>query len=132
MTLLSVWLFAFIGVRRRRMHTEARRDVQLALLNKFQSGEEITKFLATEEGKRLLGQLAGPESNPRHKAVGLVVGGSVLATIGVAFLILSAAYGERDFLVAGSVISATGLGLFIGAAAASRLARNLDDNRKDD
>ena len=42
LVLLVVWLFAFIGLRQRRIRSEARRDVQLALLSKFQTGEEIT------------------------------------------------------------------------------------------
>lgn len=123
--LLAVWLFAFIGIRHKRARNEARRDVQLALLNKFQTGEEMTKFLATEEGRRLLDQLSGPVEDLHHKTVGLVVGSSVLLSIGIAFGVLAYAFGTKGFIVAGSVIGAAGLGLVMGAAVANRISRKL-------
>ena len=130
LVLLAVWLFAFIGLRHRRIRSEARRDVQLALLSKFQTGEEITKFLATEEGRRLLDQLAGPQENLHDKTAGLVVPGCVLTCVGIALGIASTK--DPDILVAALVVGSVGVALFIGAAFTYRLARKTDGSRKDD
>lgn len=55
--ILIVPFIVWLAHRSKQANAEARREVQLALLAKFNSGEELTRFLATEEGKRLMDHL---------------------------------------------------------------------------
>ena len=58
---IFVWPFViWIAQRFQQTKIQAQRDVQLALLAKFSSGEELSRFLATDEGGRLMDHLASP------------------------------------------------------------------------
>ena len=124
--LLFVWAIIYITQRNKRHRSDAQRDVQLALLNKFSTGEEMARFLSTEEGRRLVDQLTAPsEDDPRLQAVGLVIPGCVLAALSIGFVVL-AVVEQRDALFFPAVIiGAVALGLFAGAAVSLRIAKKL-------
>ena len=116
----------FMAHRQKRHRLEAQRDVQLALLNKFANGQEMTQFLQTEEGRRLVDQLAAPtEDDPRHQAIGLMIPGFVLSSLGVAFLGLRFVVGREGFLVPAVITGCMGLGFFGATALALYLHRKL-------
>ena len=131
LTLLLVWLVLYLNQNRQRARSEARRDVQLALLNKFETGEQITTFLATAEGRQLLDEIGGPQEDPRQKTIGLAIGGCILSSIAAGFAILSAMRSTGNLLIPAAVIGATGIGLFIAAAVTYNISKKLGLSPKD-
>ena len=125
--LLFVWAITFVVLRNRRHRTEARRDVQLALLNKFSSGEEMSRFLSTEEGRRLVDQLAEPSGDdPRHRTAGMLVGGCVMTFISIGCWILYAFNARGSFFLIPAVMNgAIGVGVFVGAAVSHWVSKKL-------
>jgi hypothetical protein len=119
---ILVWPFVVWIVHRfQQAKIEARRDVQLALLAKFSSGEELSRFLATADGRRLMDHLASPgTADTREKIVGMLVGGSITTMLGIGFSIAAGLTGKEFLLIPALINGAIGLGLFIGAALAHR------------
>lgn len=124
--MVFVCLIIFVAHRSKRLRTEAQRDVQLALLNKFTTAEEMTRFLQTDEGRRLVDQLALPsEDDPRHQAVGLLIPGFVLTSLGLAFVVLHWVMGADGYLVPAIITGFLGLGFFGASGLALYLHRKL-------
>lgn len=125
---LTAYIIRF-AFRAETEKAEAQRDVQVALLDKFSSGEEMTRFISTEEGKVLMDQLAAPSNNdPRRRLVGVIIGGCVMLSLSVAFFVLSSVFDGQlsRFLVIPAVVTgALSLGLFLGGFATYRLSAKL-------
>jgi hypothetical protein len=122
--ILIVPFIVWFAQRSEQAKSAAQRDVQLALLAKFNSGEELTRFLATEEGKRLMDHLASPaKDDPRQTVAGLLIGGSILTMLAIAFAGLAVASGERRLAIPAAAIGAVGLGLLAGAAIEHRFSK---------
>jgi hypothetical protein len=128
--LLFVWLIAFLALRHKRIRNEMQRDVQLALLNKFQSGQEITGFLKTEEGRQLLDRLGGPAEDPRLRALGLLIPACILSSVGIALAIASKIIQEPHLVVGALVVGSVGIGMFIAAAVTYLFSRKIARERK--
>jgi hypothetical protein len=111
----------WIAHRSEQAKMQAQRDVQLALLAKFSSGEEMTRFLATDEGRRLMDHLASSgKKDPRQETAGMLVGASILTMLGIGFGVAATITGKEFLLIPALINGAIGLGLFIGAALAHR------------
>ena len=111
----------WIAHRSEQAKMQAQRDVQLALLAKFSSGEEMTRFLATDEGRSLIDHLASSgKKDPRHETAGMLVGASILTMLGIGFGVAARVTGEEGLLIPALVIGAVGIGLIVGAALAHR------------
>lgn len=116
-------LIIWIVHRSEQAKMQAQRDVQLALLAKFSSGEEMTRFLAADEGRRLMDHLASSgKDDPREKIVGMFVGASILTMLGIGFGVAAAVTGEESLLIPALIIGAVGIGLIVGAAIAHRFS----------
>ena len=116
LALLFVWAIVYVVIRAKRQRSEARREVLLALLNKFESAEEMTRFLSTDEGRRLVDQLAAPtDEDPRQRAAGIMVPGCILLTMALGFVYLHFQT-DSDLVIPAVVIGAVAVGLFAGAA----------------
>jgi hypothetical protein len=120
-------LIIWISLRFQQAKIQAQRDVQLALLGKFSSGEEMTRFLATDEGKRLVDHLSSPpkEEDPREKTAGMLTGASVLTMLGIGLAIAGAVGGKQALLIPALITGAIGLGLFAGAAISHRFSKKM-------
>jgi hypothetical protein len=127
--LLFVWLIAFLGLRHKRVRSDARRDVQLALLNKFQSGEEITRFLATDEGKRLLDELGGPRPETESMTVSLAIAACITGSMSIGFWVLS--YNEEKLEIPAIILASICIGMILAAIVAKRLIRSPERQGKD-
>lgn len=105
-----IWLTG----KEKRAKADAQRDVQLSLLGKFSNGEEMSRFLATAEGRKFVDMLAEPSAeDPRQKVIGLLTGSAILACLAGAFYYLSL---DHDNLIIPSVVTgAVSSGLLIGA-----------------
>lgn len=116
-------LVIWIAQRFQQTKIQAQRDVQLALLAKFSSGEELTRFLATDEGRRLMDHLASPgEKDPREEIVGMLVGGSITAMLAIGFSIAAELTGKEFLLIPALINGAIGIGLLLGAAITHRFS----------
>jgi hypothetical protein len=122
---ILVWAIIAIAHRTLRHRQDAQKDIQLALLNKFSTGEEMARFLASEEGRRLIDQLAtNPHrKNPLHVAVGIAMGGIINLALSLGFLTLTYLDGAfGGFIVPAVICGALALGMLAGAAMFYRLS----------
>ncbi len=123
-------LIIWIALRFQQAKIQAQRDVQLALLGKFSSGEEMTRFLATEEGKRLVDHLSTPgEEDPRQKTAGMLTGGSILMMLSLGFAGLALTQDLDRLAIPAVAIGSVGLGLFVGAAISHRFSKKVGLDR---
>lgn len=100
--------------RRQRI---AERDRILAQIG---SGEALTGFLRTEEGRKLLGDLDHPEkkghspNSLRMSIIGLLTGGVITLIVGAAFF-YAAPRVEDNLIIPGGIIGGVGVGCIIAA-----------------
>jgi hypothetical protein len=115
-----------------RRRADARRDIQLALLNKFSSAEEVRQFLVTKEGARLMDQLATPDRSrdPRAHTVRMVIGACLALSVGAGFFLL--AHTDDNLATPAILAAALGIGLLIAAAVGHFLAKRLGLHDKED
>jgi hypothetical protein len=120
MVAIIVWL----AQREKQARIDSQRDVQLALLGKFSSGEEMSKFLASTEGRLLVNQLANSgQDDPRRMTVGLLVGGLVLLALGGGFFIASMR--TEALMIPGIFFLALAIGLLLAAGATHVVSKRL-------
>ncbi len=138
MPILPVWIvfvplgaFALVAAlvwmaNRRKLTIAANdRDVQLALLSKFTTAEQMTQFLASPEGRRLVDQLARPKGyDPRRQVLDYLTGGFITLFIGIA-LIMVARLGMRILAIPGFICVAVGLALLVAACFTYPIAKRL-------
>ena len=115
MIVLLVWL------RHRAAQARAvvRTDVQKHLLDKFSSGEELTRFIENEDGRRFLEQPTVEKTDPRAAQLWLVRVGIVLAVLAIGLLALSTQEGGLVF--PGIIVLTLGIGVLIAAWVSHRL-----------
>jgi len=104
-------------------------EAQKALLNKFQSPEELTEFFQTEIGKqfaeRFKARTVAPavSVNPLGGIMALIVFGALFVGLGLAFLILAEFIGRPAMFIPAFLLSIPGLGLLMGAALSYHLKK---------
>ena len=115
MIVLLVWL------RHRAAQAKAlvRTDVQKHLLDKFNSGEELTRFIESDDGRRFLEQLTVERTDPRAAQLWPVRVGIVLAVLAIGLLALSTQDGGLVF--PGIMALTLGIGVLIAAWVSHRL-----------
>ncbi len=118
MIVCIVWF----GTREKQARIQARTDLHKHLLDKFGSGTELSQFLETEGGRKMIEDLGRGEASPKTGAARAMIAGAVLSCLGVAFLLLT--FRERDLLIPGGLVLATGIGFLIGAFVTLRLSKN--------
>jgi Flp pilus assembly protein TadB len=116
-----VWM-----ANRRKLAIAANdRDVQLALLSKFTTAEQMTEFLASPEGRRFVDQLAKPKGfDPRRQVLDYLTGGLITLFIGIA-LTLVARLGLTVLAIPGFICIGVGLALLIAACFIYPIAKRL-------
>ncbi|HVG09754.1 MAG TPA: hypothetical protein VNM67_18790 [Thermoanaerobaculia bacterium] len=127
--ILLLGQFAFIGfiiwvaARAREARLRQRSEERTRLLERFSSSEELTAFLSSEAGARLLKTHKGSD-HPTRKIVGAVFGGLITLFIGLGFLIV--VFLGRDpsggrLIVPGTICVMVGIGILIAAGISSWL-----------
>jgi hypothetical protein len=122
---LLPWLASRDAPGRRRLAFEAQK----LLLDKFQSPEELTRFLSSEAGKLFVEGLGGNggaralNANPLWGIIALIVSGAVGIALGLTFLMLAKFNEQPDMLAPAIVVSIPSLGLLIGAAVSYHLKK---------
>ncbi len=124
--LLFIWAIGFIVLRVKRQRMDIQRDIQIALLNKFSSGDEMTRFLASEGGRVLVDHLTvHSNGDPRRYAAGLVIGGCVMAALSIGFTGLAFFGGEKNFVIPAVINGALAAGIFAGLVFSLHLSKKL-------
>lgn len=123
--------FAFIGfiiwvaARARQASLRQRSEERTRLLERFSSSQELTEFLNSEAGARLLKTHKGP-SHPSRKIAGAVFAGLITLFIGLGFLIvlfLGRDPSGGNLIVPGTICVMVGIGILIAAGISSWLFR---------
>ena len=120
--------FAFIGfiiwvaARAREASLRQRSEERTRLLERFSSSEELTAFLSSEAGARLL--KTHKANHPTRKIVAAVFGGLITLFIGLGFLMV--VFLGRDpsggnLMIPGTICVMAGVGILIAAGISSWL-----------
>ncbi len=120
-----VGFLAWMANRSKLAIAANERDVQLALLSKFSTAEQLNQFLATPEGRRLVDQLASPKGfDARRQVIDYLTGGLITLFIGIAMIAL-ARLGMTVMAIPGFLCVAVGIALLIAACIMYPIARRL-------
>ncbi len=132
---MDSWLVAFVGIQLtffafliwltahyRHKRLERRSQERLRILERFNSGQELSDFLDTEQGRRFLALFALKARNP----AGVIIAGSVVGVlalfIGAAFFYLIEAE-DSNFLVPAVLILSGAVGVLAATVLSFLLAR---------
>lgn len=127
--ILLLGQFAFIGfiiwvaARAREANQRQRSEERTRLLERFSSSQELTAFLNSEAGARLLKTHRGP-GHPSRKIAGAVFGGVITLFIGLGFLVVVFQGWDPsggNLIVPGTIFVMIGIGILIAAAISSWL-----------
>ncbi len=123
-------LIVFFSIRLRQARVQSRTELHKHLLDKFSSGGELTTFLESEGGKKMLADLGSERIDPRESWLKSLRTGIVLAFLGLGLSVLTEEFGaDEDLIVPGGVCLALGLG-FVVAAITTRLLTRSDDKQE--
>jgi hypothetical protein len=107
--------------RRRSEFLKAQAELQLRLLDKISSSDELRGFLESPSIKSFLeNDVKGAQADPQDRIFGCLVPGCILTPAGVALILM----GQGAVRFVGSLSLATGVGFLVAAALASRLTRS--------
>ena len=121
-------LIVFIVAHRLEQKAALRAQLELKLIERFNTAKELEEFLSTEAGRRLLGGRSRPGGSPLGKVVGTIQVGVAIVALGFGALIIAMMSG-RDFVLASAIlILAIGFGLLAAAAVGRRLVKAWDLN----
>jgi hypothetical protein len=123
--LLFAWAVVLVTTRKQRHQIDAQRDVQQTLLGKFNSGEDLARFLSTPEGREFVDRIAlHPYPDPRRSAAEMSAWACVLLALASAFVLIRLFLIPTDtILVPAYLLGAIGVGLLAGAAIYRRFGR---------
>jgi hypothetical protein len=116
---IVVWVVA----RRAEQKARLRAELQMKVLDKFNTVRELEEFLKTDLGRRFLISYSPPARPPLARValtIQIGVGACVVAVCG---LILGAIVQEREVLAVGLVALTIGLALLAAAFVGRRLIR---------
>ncbi len=115
---------AWMAHRRKLAIAANDRDLKQALLAKFASGEQMTQFLGSPEGRQFVDQLAKPkEIDPRRQVIEHLTGGLITLFIGFAMMVV--ARGLPVLAIPGFICIGVGLALLIAACVMYPITRHL-------
>ena len=118
MIIFIVWF----RTREKQAQVQGRTELHKHLLDKFSSGTELSQFLETEGGKKMIEGLGKGHISLKERTLIPMIAGSVLTCLGVAFLILTTY--EPNLVIAGGIVLAIGIGFLIATFVALRLSKN--------
>ena len=117
-----VVLIAWIAYLARKHNTHERAELRKHLLDKFNSGQDLTQFLATPQGQNFLRELEIRKgSSAKDRILRAIVTGIVLSLLGLGFLALLRY--EHDLIFAGVIFLAIGIGFLIAAGVSYWLSK---------
>jgi hypothetical protein len=90
------------------------------LLDRIGSGEALTHFLNTDEGKKLMNHMNAPEPRTsrggglKMSILGLMTAGVICVTLGAGFFFV-APRTQEELIIPGAIIGSVGIGCFAAA-----------------
>jgi hypothetical protein len=121
---LAYWIQ--LRTRQGRERLQAQMDLQTRVLERFESAQEFTQFVATDGGQKFLAGLSTGERAgwaPARRILTGIQAGIVLSLVGCALFAIAAIEGSAEPAYPGIVILALGLGFLISSAVSHRLSR---------
>ena len=117
--LAMIVLIVWISNTTQRRETEQRAELMRRLIDKYSSGEAFAESLRTPEGRMLVEALSLGKKDEQNSPLGLFTGGSIVACLGIGFLVLSQVH-DHDFFIPGAIVMPIGIALLISSWVAWR------------
>ena len=116
--IMIIFVVGFV-MRASVQHGRNRVELQKEILGKFSSGQELSDFLATDAGKRLMRETKGSQWASKNRVITLAVAGLVATGAGLGFY-----FGGNDSEAVG-IFTGVGVALLVSSAVTFWLARRL-------
>lgn len=114
----------FSSIRRYRI-ARFQAEVQVKLLERLESSQNLLSYIETEAGRKLIDSLSLERETPYGRILGSVQAGIVLSIFGAALLILRATGAmEREQMIFGTLAVGLGVGFGVAAVASYFLSRS--------
>lgn len=110
MVVLLVWF----GIKVKKTRIQEQADLRKRLLDKFNSGLELTEFLASPQGQNFLKDEQTGQKSPRGRIISSIGSGVVLVMLGAAFVGLNRL--QEGFIIPGVILLALGVGVLVASA----------------
>src|SRR5690348_8791790 len=110
-------MFLAADTRKRQNRVKAQADLNVRLLDKFGSAQEIVEFLQTPGGMQIMDNLASDRESPAAGILRFTQRGIILIVLAVGCLGLGWYYRQNDtpLLVIGVLLLCLGIGFLISA-----------------
>lgn len=132
--------FVFLGfiiwvvARAREARMRQRSEERSRLLERFSSSQDLTEFLNSEAGGRLLDKGAAP-AHPMRSISGTVTAGIIVLFAGLGFLTVAGevpSYDKEGFLIPGILGVMAGIGILVSAIVSTILYKRSGLLRRED
>lgn len=120
--LAMIVLIVWISNTTQRRETEQRAELMRRLIDKYSSGEAFAQSLRTPEGRMLVDALSLGKKDEQNSPLGLFTGGSIVACLGIGFLVLSRVQ-DPSFFIPGAIVFPIGVALLVSSWVAWRTQR---------
>ena len=122
----SFVLWTIFSTIRRYKIASLQADLQAKLVDKFGTTQDLIAYSGTETGKEFLRSLSLEPRSPYDRIIGAVQAGIVSFFIGAALLFLRSRVsgGEQALLVFGTILATLGIGFMLAAAASYSLSKS--------
>ena len=118
MVVLIVWI-AYLG---RRHSIQQRVELRRHLLDKFNSGQDLTQFLATPQGQNFLKELEMYKGgSSKERILRSIKAGIILVVLGLGLLALW--HLRSNFVLPGVILLVLGIGFLVAAGVSYWLSK---------
>lgn len=129
LAVIGWWFKIFLTNRRIQKMAQIQADLQIHLIDKFDSAQDLKVYLESDAGSKLMQTVTPAKGSPYGKILGSIQAGLILSLPGLALLLIRAGYGMSPddslaILFLGSLALALGLGFLLSATAAYRLSKS--------
>ena len=124
-------LIVFFAIRLRQTKVQSRTELHKHLLDRFSSGDELTTFLETGGGRKMLEELGSERIDPQERWLKSLRTGIILTFLGGGLVVLEEQFNvDDDLVIPGGVCLALGLGFIVAAITTKLLTRGDDEQEK--
>ena len=122
----SFVLWTIFSTIRRYKIARLQADIQAKLVDRFGTTQDLIAYASTETGKDFLRSLSLEQRSPHDRIIGAVQAGIVSFFLGGALLLLRSRVpgGEQVLLVLGTILATLGIGFVLAAAASYSLSKS--------
>ena len=119
--LLIGWVF-YLWIGRRRKELEAQERFIPQLLEKFESPDELTRFMESPAGEKLIRSFAPSRKSFRERLLFWLNIGIVLTVFGLGMILLGLIIHDENCMIFGAICLFPGIGLIVSSYISHRLA----------